>query len=86
MKEVKIFECFARLVLLMIIPMFTKANDGKPVRKFVMNYSIVLPNQLDTLAPKVKGSDNTEDKPVEEIIKTIPKARKHLYPYRLTCA
>lgn len=80
MKAVKIFGCFTGLVLLMIFPLFTKANDGRPVSKFIINYSILLPNQLDTLPSKVKGLDNATDKPVEEIIKTIPKARKQSIP------
>ena len=68
----------------MIIPLLTKANDGKPVLHFNKNYSITLPCLSDTLPPKVKSLDIDNNQPVEEIIKAVPKARKQAVPIPVT--
>jgi hypothetical protein len=37
-------------------------------------------SQTDSLPPKTKNGDNANDKPVEKIIKAVPKARKQAVP------
>lgn len=84
MKAVKSFKCFMGLFFLINIPQWARASDGKPVLHFTKNYAITLLNQSDTLPPKVISPDIANNKPVEEIIKVVPKARKQAIPIPVT--
>ena len=75
MKPLKILRYFTGLILL-VVPELTKANDGKPVIHCLMISKI----QTDTVPPKATVPDNTADKPAENIIKEVPKARKQPVP------
>ncbi|MEO6355444.1 MAG: hypothetical protein ABIU77_20870 [Ferruginibacter sp.] len=75
MKALKILRCFTGLIL-MIFPELTKAGDGKPMVPFIIISNI----QTDTIPPKAIVPDNPADKPLEEVIKEVPKARKQSVP------
>ena len=77
MKAIKMLKCFTGLFFVMIIPMLNKANDGKPVLR---NTIIISSLQPDTIPPKVKSADIADNKPAEDIIKVVPKARKQAIP------
>jgi len=78
-------KCFKGLIFLLIIPILTRANDGKPVLHYTMIISFSAPSlQFDTTR-KVKTPEIANNKPVDDvikddIIKVVPKARKQAIP------
>jgi hypothetical protein len=81
MKAVKGFKCFIGLFFLINSSQRASACDGKPVLHLNnMNYISTTHLQTDTLPPKVSGPDKADNKPVEAIIKVVPKARKQVVP------
>lgn len=81
MKAIKNFKCFVGLFFLISIPQWVIANDGKPVLHFSICHLSTPALQMDTVPPKVKSPDNVDNnKPVEAIIKVVPKARKQVVP------
>ncbi len=80
MKVLNGLKYFAGMFFLISIPQLVTANDAKPVLHF-SNCTFVLQRaQIDTLLPTGKKTDNPDNKPVTEIIKTVPKARKQVAP------
>ena len=80
MNSLKSFKCFIGLFFIINIPQFVSASDGKPVIHFTISTFISQRPQIDTVPSKVKSLDDADNKPVEEIIKAVPKARKQVVP------
>ena len=66
MKGLMVLRCFIGVFILLNVPQLVSA--GMPG------------NQTDSLPPKIKSDDNADNKPVEKIIKAVPKARKQAVP------
>lgn len=80
MKAVNSLKCFIGLFFLTNIPQLVSANDGKPVLHFTISSFVSQRSQTDTLPPKNESLDNADNKPADEIIKAVPKARKQVVP------
>ncbi len=80
MIAVKSLKCFIGLFFIINIPQFVSANGGKPVLHFTISSFVSQRSQIDTVPPKVKSLDDADNKPVEEIIKAVPKTRKQVVP------
>ena len=80
MKSKMGFKCFICLFFLVNTWYRASGCDGKPVVHFNTGHLVVSHVQTDTLPPKVKAVEKAEAKPVEEVIKVVPKVRKQVVP------
>ena len=76
---------FRGLIFLMILPMLTRANDGKPVLHHPMIISFSAAALQSDTTRKAKSPDIANNKPADnvisdDIIKVVPKARKQAVP------
>ena len=74
-------RCFIGMFILLNAPVLVNGENGKP-KLHIRNCLAGMPgNQVDTLPPSVKSTDNAvAAKPAEEIIKAVPKARRQAVP------
>ena len=84
MKSIMGFKCFIGIFFLVNTWYRASACDGKPVVHFNTGHLVVSHVQTDTLPPKVKAVEKAEVKPVEEVIKVVPKVRKQVVPVPVT--
>ncbi len=80
MKAIEGFKCFIGLLFLINTSQRASACDGKPLLYFNISHAVGLHLQADTIPPKINTPGNSENKPVEEIIKVVPKARRQVVP------
>lgn len=80
MKGLMVLRCFIGVFILLNAPVLVSGENGKPRLRFGNCLAGMPAKSTDTLPPKVKDQDNTTAKPVEEIIKAVPKARKQAVP------
>ena len=78
MKAEKIISCFIGVGFMITLPLCTWANNGKRLLHIPIGYSVKL--SIDTLPQNVMVADNANKKPVEDIIKEVPKARRQAVP------
>jgi len=83
------YKVFLIGLLLYIRPLISAGSDGRPVNAYRMNLDRISRSSSDTI-PENK-TDNKKvtdqspvDKPVETIIKEVPKSRKQIKPIAVT--
>lgn len=67
------------LALMISLPQLTRASDGKPHLHLSMA-TVKIYMAGDTLVPKPVPEQKSNSKPVESIIKEVPKARRQAVP------
>ena len=76
MKGAIILKGFIGMFLIISIPNWVLASDGKPPRNFKFNHSVINLIQSDTIPPPKNNTESNNDKHDQVIIKEVPKARR----------
>ena len=80
MKGLMVLRCFIGVFILLNVPQLVSGKSGKSKHCFGICLAVMPGDQTDTLPPKMKSDDKADNKPVEKIIKAVPKARKQAVP------
>ncbi len=80
MKGVNMWKGFIAIFIMITTSQWALASEGKPLCDLTFNHTVINPIQSDTLPPPAKNTVSTTDKPVQDILKVVPKARKQPVP------
>ena len=80
MKLQKIIVTSITIILIFTFSIKTSANNGKPAIHLQTIFYRATTNRADTLPPQKKTGDATENATSDEVIKTVPKARRQPIP------
>lgn len=80
MKPVQIIPVFIALASLVNLPLSSRASNEKPFRHLPAIYPVVLINFSDSIPSTKKSGTATDDNSANDVIKTVPKARKQAIP------
>jgi hypothetical protein len=72
-------KCFSVLLLLMIRPLISVGNDGRPHHRFHLSHDVILQALNDSL-PDNKKNPEENQKEQAQLIKEVPKSHKQLKP------
>ena len=76
MKGAIILKGFIGIFLIISIPNWVLASDGKPLFNLKFNHTVINLIQSDTIPPPKNNTESNNDKHDEVIIKEVPKARR----------
>lgn len=80
MKRLKINTFLVAIVAALLLPQFTKGNDGRPISNLHKMYPILIRNCTDTLPTTKQTAAANNENQVDEVIKVVPKARRQAIP------
>lgn len=80
MKGANMWKGFIGIFFMITMPQWVLANEGKPVCNLTFKHTAINLIQSDTPRVPVKSTKSVTDKPVQDILKVVPKARKQPVP------